>query len=210
MLRKFKPSEFACAMGVSCARVSVAIKRNQLIKENKTIDLDNPVNKIWMQDKEEKGFVFDINKLYDKVGPVKNLQKTETPTPQPKSKKQEKQEYDKTNLALEKQRLDVEILRKRNRLDQLKIEKQEGLLVPSDAARDVFIWCIETFYNTFSEGVKNLATIYAVDHNHFVEIQKNLNESLVDLKEDAKKGLLSGIDGVIAEYQEVRGRGESK
>ena len=59
-----------------------------------------------------------------------------------------------------------------------------------------------------------LATIFMErlggDHKHYVELQKILAEKINDIQSQTKENLLQGLKGIVAEYQEVRGRGEHK
>lgn len=136
------------------------------------------------------------------------------------SKKQSKKTLENSEsddyigLPAEKMRLEVEKLRLHNEIETLKKQKIEGLLIPVDAIHNIFIWSIDTFHNTYQQECNNLANLYSsivgVDSGKLSKLIKELHSNLNRIKEEAKNNLLSGIDGIIEEYQEVRGRGERK
>ncbi len=212
MNKKIKQVELARALGVKGAFVAMAVKRGHLVREGKMIDLENPLNKLWLQNMKEKGKVFDYNRIFEK----------DLKTNKPEKKTKEKQavenksriDSDTYNLALQEKKLKVKKLKNEDRLATLKIQKMEGELLPVDAAREIFVWCIETFYNTFNQETNNIGQIYAsisgMKHEKIIELKKQINESLIQAKKEAKENMIKGLDGKVNEYKEVRGRGESR
>ena len=223
MVKTLKASELAKALNIATAQISMAVKRSKLIRsDDKTFDIHHALNKLWIQKKLDQGCTFDINRAYikgiiKKPTPIKqNKPKSEPKTKDRKSKKErgfdDGDELD--NYARDKALHGLKLLKNKAALAELQVSKMDGTLIPTDSVQDVVLWVIDTFHNTYSQEVKNLAEtciqVFGGDHDQLVELRKDLNESLVRQKNEAKESILSGIQGIIAEYKEVRGRGERK
>jgi len=222
MIEKLKKSQFASALGVQNAYVKVNVNRGKIFEDSEGfINLKHPTNKIFIDNHLSNGKTFDINLIYTKSQP-KNIvrsvpvvkdeyteQKKEKPRKTTDSEKEER-----ASLIEEKTKLEIEKLRVTIEMDQLKKSKIEGTLIPVDAIQHVFMWAIDTFHKSYVQEVDALANVfkqvYGADHNKYIRIIKELTQALNKIKTDAKDNLINGVDGVINEYQEVRGRGERK
>lgn len=227
MLEKFTIKQFAKAMDLTNAYVSTYCNRGKLLVDSEGyIDVTEPNNKTWILKMLDKGKTFDMNRLYvtkdaKKGRPIGSTKEkpivvsTPTPiittTPIPAVSEERMNTF---NLAAEKTKLEVEKLRQQNHIDFLKIQKIEGALVPVDAVQDVFLWAIDTMHNTYQQELVGTANLYVQilggDHAKFSELLKKITISLNKVKEEARENIIKGVEGVIEEYQEVRGRGERK
>lgn len=219
MHTKFKKSELAKALDVQNSYIGTYIKRGRLILGyDNLIDIQNPLNDFFIKSLVQEGKIFDINRVFEKKQFVKKdveLVKSEIII-KPKQKKEPKEieETGSFNYLEQKQKLELQKLRLHNEIESLKKEKIEGSLVPVDAMQEIFLWVIDQFHNSYSQEVNSLANIYVqilgADHSKYNMITKELIQTLNKLKSDAKENIISGIDGIVENYQEVRGRGERK
>lgn len=232
---KLQISEFARCLSVQTAYIQMNIKRRKIIlTDDRLIDLQNPVNNFFLESQINKGKKFDLGNIYNnngtKIKPPKireikidipdkgkelEIKKADPIEVKIKQVKEiSKHEKIVTGLAERELQLKVQKLEIDNDIKLLQKAKIEGSLVPVDAMKNVFLWSIDTFHNSYLQQVNNIANVYVqilgADSSKFSAIIKELSQVLTRIKEDAKTDLLSGIDGIVEEYQEVRGRGERK
>lgn len=237
-MENLKNSELSKALGISMAYINVNIKRGKIvIGSDGRINLQDKTNKQFIDYQIANGKTFDINNIYIKndkskldksnndKSKTKQIQtnveiKSTTIKPKQNKKEQNNNSTDTDqinkfqNLAEQKFKLEVNKLRLDCELKELQKYKIEGSLIPVDAAKNIFLWSIDTFHQTYCQEVQTLANVYVqilgADSKKFANIIKELNQSLIKIKEDAKQNLLIGVAGIVEEYQEVRGRGEKK
>lgn len=221
-----KYSQLAKALDVSNASVSMAIKNGKLYPEEgqKRIDINHPLNKLWIEAREKEGKIFDINRIYKKNNDYKPLiqrddepeQAEEKSEPESKGKKSKKQVTieDVRKIEVKKKAADLQKTLKETEKLELQIKKIEGELIPYDAIKTVFLYSVETFRNTYQQEVNSIANIFIErvggDHKHFIELQKELSEKINEIQSLVKDNLLTGLKGIVSEYSEIRGRGERK
>jgi len=213
MLTKLKRSELAKALGVSNAVITMAVKRNKLeLTLDGFVDVETEKNKMFIEYQVMKGKSFDLTML-----PLKQRVKTKT------KERIDSHEHPLStfvrddsfkDLELKKKKLEIKRLERGNELDQLKIEKLKGQLVPFDAVKSVFLYSVETFRATYMQEVIGIANIFKqrlnASQKEFVEVQKDITERIDLIQKDIKDNLLKGLYGIVNEYKEVRGRGERK
>ena len=148
--------------------------------------------------------------------PKEDIQK-ETKTKKERVKTESKDgDYVQGKLSLSQRKLELDLERAEAslKLDQLKIEKMQGLLIPTDAVRTMNIFVVETIRTTFIQELDSIANIYCqilgATKDQFIEIRRNMAERVQVIMEDAKENLSTGTNGIVEDYREVRGRGESK
>ena len=87
-------------------------------------------------------------------------------------------------------------------------------MIPFDAVKTVFLYTVETFRTTYLQEVKGLASIFVnrlgAEHHHYIEIQKDLAQKIETIQKETVENMLAGLNGIVAEFKEVRGRGERK
>lgn len=220
MAKNLKRAELARVLDVSNASITMAVNNGTLIpNDDKTIDIDKPVNKVWIDRQIAKGRTFDMNRLF------KSEKKQHTPKKQPKTKKkqpekEETQTEDDKSIA-ELREIELKIkkanllkLQKSNQLSELEINKREGKLIPFDAVKTFFLFTVETFIKTYSQESKSLTNImvnrFGGGKKELIEVQKDLQAKLESIKSNTVKEIEKGIENIIDEYSEVRGRGERK
>ena len=208
-----KYSQLAKALGLANASISVAIKNGKLIPENKRINIEYPVNKVWIESQINSGKTFDLNRIYnannviEKKETVINNEEKEIPGSSEITTAEQIRKID-----LEKKKADLKKTKKETIKLELQIKKIEGQLIPYDAVKAVFLYSAETFRTIYLQGSEGLATKFMArlggDHKHYVEFLKELNEDVNDIHKTVKDSLLQGLKGIVAEYKEVKGRGE--
>ena len=223
MSKLLKFSELAKALGLTNASISMAIKNKTLIPEEnqKRIDINSQINKLWIERQIASGRDFDLNNIFKKTNDYKQKLKEENKEQNSNqtselnnSKKRTITVDDIRKIELKKKIAELKRTENAVILDQLKIEKQEGRLIPFDAVQNFFLFVVETFSKTFSQESKSIANIMVNrlggERKHLIEIQKDLSIKLEELKEQSIKDALSGLDNIVDEYKEVRSRGEKK
>ena len=238
--------EFAAALGVTSASIAMALRNKKLIRrEDKTYDIDDPTNQLWIRDQIALGKNFEMTKVYEKrsnqkynritppgkkrqvyklkevvVEPKpkpepKKTEPTKKPKPKPKPKTEKRYFTTSDEEYIQKKRaLDLKQAQNRVKLDELKIKKIEGALIPFDAVKSVFMYAVETFRSTYMQEVDALTNIYIKilggDQVQYAELQKDLQEKINAIQKQVKSDLMQGIDSIQKEYSEVRSRGERK
>lgn len=219
--------EFSRAMGVNKGIVTMNVKRGNIEADevNKTIDPAIPKNKIWIEKQAANGHEWNLNNVFggkdktEKVKKEKGESKQEGKDKEDKEEKKEEgylDEYTNRMRELEyqrklqdKKRRDQEI-----KLKDIEIEKKNGQLVPVDATQKIFVYSIETLRKSYEQGIKAIINIYAarfeIADDQQIQIDKDIHDLINELMVQSKKDLISGLDTVISEYSEVRGRGERK
>lgn len=216
-----KKAHFAKALGVSNSYVQVNVERGKLVlNDQELIDITEPLNAIFIQNAETSGKKFDINRVTqsekEKVIKAPKLITDSKPMEQEEEiVKPQKGKVSKNQELVEKKfKLEVEKLGHETKLKELQKMKLEGSLVPVDAAENLFIYVIETFHSTYQQEIQSLTDIFKntldIPHKKYVEIKKEIDSALLIIKETAKENVKNGVENLVHEYQEVRGRGEKK
>ena len=232
MITKFTRKEFGLAMGARKNVVSNWINRSGkiIVGSDNKIDVSDPLNKAWIEQCEAEGrFDFDPRRIFD-LNENKELVVKKTPPP-PKKKAVEEtpeepapltsEENKKVSLIerkrkaeLKKTELTNKNLAKQIDLNDLKIQKQKGALIPFDAAKGLLLFVVESFVSTYIQGVESQLNVLiqrfggsATEHG---ELRSELIDVITDLKKEAITNAEEGLDNIADEYAEVRGRGERK
>jgi len=210
-------SQLAKAIGITPATIGNNVDRGKLISEidgkKKYIDISHSMNKAWIDTYcVNNNRQFDINRV---LNPVKNV-KSQPMEHQEKEvviiEKEGKSEA--SILAIKKAKLEVKRLQNNDKLDRLKIEKMQGLSIPTDAASTVFLFSVSTIINTFKQNVTGAIDIIqnksGISHKEYIELSKEVDDYLNDIYSESVENIKNGLEGVVKEFQEVRSRGESK
>jgi hypothetical protein len=204
-------AEFARALGIKIAQVSSWIKRGKLIADtvNKKIDYSLPHNKFWIDRQVTAGKKFDLNRT------IKNV-KGKRGRPSNKESNEEPTNYQKLLYELDYKRklADLEARQNANLKERIQIEKLQGLLLPVDAAQDIFLFAIENFRQVFSQELDAFANIFVerlgATDDQYKELQKEIAVKINECFSEAKTNIIEGLTEAIEKYKEVRGRGEKK
>ena len=206
----------------------MAVKRDHLIpcvvEGRKMIDITNPHNKLWLKKQEEMGKYMDLNAVFKKPKEVRQqriaAKKTNgaakaLETPQAVYDPKLSENLDSLReVQLEIKKATLEKTIKAIALDEIKIAKQLGQLIPFDAAKGFFLHVVESFTKSFDQESKVIADLmlarFGADQNEFIEVKRDLSKRLVEIKKDTVRLLTKGLDQIAEEYSETRSRGESK
>jgi hypothetical protein len=218
-------AEMARAFDVSNAQVSVWKSRGNLHPNSEgNFDLEFPLNKLHIEKIVAKGKkTFDLGRLYKvKKAPevVVESEKVAPTTPIPEQKvKKEKPTTSKEfttlqNANLKKVQLSNKNLEKQIELNELKIQKQKGALIPADAAKSLLLFTVENFHSTYIQGVESLLNVFAQRFGASITDHGELRTDLIELinaqKTEGINNTIDGIESISEEYSEVRSRGEKK
>lgn len=195
----YTKSGFARYVGIKASQVSRAIKEKKLIENQyNQIDTSNRVNKIFIDFYLQKQKREQIN--------------------EPKVKKPIKSENNKDfegdNLAEKK--IKAEILYKETQisLNKIKEEKYSGILIPTDAVKNLFSYAVENVRALLLQELHTIAEIYQqrmeLSNDDFVAMQKDLSLRVAEIMKIYKSQLSKGVEGIVDVYQEVRNRGDIK
>lgn len=239
---KLKCSDFAKALGINRALITIARDKGHLVMDSEGLyDYNNPKNAFWIKGQTLKGKVWDIGRIsamkFNTPAPEKKrtvkiqyesvaVKKDTSIVQQPKGgntidddidqEEDNQKRMAKFSADLQEQKIKAEIIKLKNHniLEELKIGKVEGSLLPVSAVETLFIWAVRDFQKTYEQETDSLANIYIKNlggnQNDFISVKKELMAKLSFIGETYKENLLSGLENAVAEYSEVRSRGERK
>ena len=224
-MQKLSYAQFAKALGISRASVTMAVKQERIIADsiNKLIDPKEPSNRVWI-DKQvyERGRIWDVNAIFEegndrklsdqkppakqKVIPEEKIEYVELPLDE-HTRKLRELDYDKRKIELRAKNVKLE-------LDEIQIRKLKGDLIPVDAVKSVFIFAIEALRTSYIQEVNAIASIFVerlgADEVHYKELQKEISEKTNQIMKDTKDIMISGLSDAIDSYKETRSRGQRK
>lgn len=210
MGKKFGFAEFARVMGMANASISMAIKNKVLIPEanEKLIDVDREVNRNWINKQIENGRTFDLNRIYEKTI---NIVKIE---PKQQINQEPKETLPKNDLYTKKLEAEINRTESAAKLNEIKIRKLEGQLIPYEASERVFLWAFEQFKKTLEQNAESIANIYIKilegTQDQMVDIRNRLLDSINENFNQGIEYIKAGLENVVNEYMEERGKGEKK
>jgi len=217
MVKVLKKSELAKALDLGNASITMAVKNKVLlIDEHGNIDIDKPTNNLWIEKQKAKGKEFDLNRIYTKreIHP-------KTQAEQALDKQQQKgkqiETYDNSpllELELKQKKATLKRTEKAIELDEIKIQKQMGLLIPFDESEFLLIYIVEKIRSQANQEIESMANIYkdrfGISQDEYIELKKDLNGSVNNIIIQAVSELNAGLSGIQDKYSEARGRGERK
>lgn len=114
---------------------------------------------------------------------------------------------DKLEADTDKKRFDAEISR-------IKMEKLQGLLIPTDLVISVIQLQSESLKKSYHDAAEKLIIIFCqkkkLNNKEMGELRRELNENVNDAIDSGIKESKKGIKRIVTDYAEVRGVGESK
>lgn len=226
----YKASEFYKKIGMSGNAFAVYKARGKVIVVDGYIDDKNPINQLFIAN-------FSINKDRREIKDIKNpVIKKEKEPEKPKNstniykelkektqkkleelsdkvpKQQDYSSYSTDLTALEKARA----LKYKEEIEILKIKraKMEGQLIPFDAAEQIFIWAFEQFKKTLEQNAESIAQIYIKILEGTQDQMNDIRNRMLDsINENFNQGIeyiKIGLENVVNEFMEERGKGERK
>lgn len=203
-MNKLKAKDFARALGISDGIIKVNHSRGKLFRNenDKTFDIEHPMNKIWISEQVRRGKTFDLNRILDPIDAPVTTQKI---TPKKTEPVNDEVKRISGELSIRKAEAEVLIKERQAEKSRIEIEKMQGILVPTDAVRTVFIFSVEAMRSTFIQELNSLANIFSqktdLNQDQLIELRKDLADDVRRIMEDVRTNLISGIDGVVKEWQ---------
>ena len=150
--------------------------------------------------------------------PVNNIVNSVVEKPKGKKSSSAPDEFDMkaeiVNLQEEKLKAEIKKLKNSDKLEQLRIAKLEGSLLPVEFVDHIFNWCTESMKETWENEVESIASIMVTrlggKQADFIEIKKNLLIINAEIGQTYKENLQLGLQEQVENYQEVRMKGERK
>lgn len=236
-MAKLTQKEFAALCGTTEAILRSNKARGKIVVSNdKKYDTENPLNKIFFNkynDVNKKNLVkqrgggpkpkrrkkITAEKLYKDV-----VQQDGKPTPpsaakRPRKTKQERQDeadaLEQANYTLRKLKAETKIKEKQVEIEELKLQKLAGKLMPVDLVFTISRIHNQEIFATFKNDADNLASIYCDvlaggDRKRLADISSKLAEKIDEAVRRAGEVSMASIEQAVDEYKEVRSRGEKK
>jgi hypothetical protein len=215
LIDKLTYRELAVALGVKQATINVNVGRDKLLADNnKRIDINHPLNKAWIESQEGQGKTFDINRLFsgNKEKEVKETEPEPESKPTKKGKPTGKDEL--VNLEIQQKKATLKKTQKAIEIDELKIKKLQGELIPFEEAEFLMVYIVEEIRTQSIQTLESAANLYkdrfGLSQEEYTEIRKDLNESANSIIIESVKKLKDGLEGIQDKYKEVRTKGERK
>lgn len=206
----YSRKEFADLCGVKHAYISVNVSRGKIIvSEDGRIDTVKLINKAFLEARQGKASspTTEIPKEVDK--PVKD--KANVPT-NPDEAAKTIHANNIYSLETERKELDVKKLRQETRLNQIKIEKQSGDVIPTDLVKDLVKQLFKTVTVSFHQGAENFISTIANQTEMSREQQATLRGELIGIVNQSVKEsqaeMKFSLENIVNEYMVKRGVGQ--
>lgn len=228
-MAKYTRKEIQELTDATSQTISVYVKRESLtpiwIGEKMYFDDKDPKNAKFIRNrlnKKKKEVV--VSKNNENILPeIKELPKKETKKYkaavfengiQVPTEKQKKIPFEQMDVLQQKEVLQVEKLQEEIAIKKIQKEKQQGLVIPTDIVINLFSTTFKSFINEFYAAAEDLGntTVYSLGgkREDVVKFRARLIESINKSSEKGTNAALKNIDGIVEEYSEKRGKGESK
>jgi hypothetical protein len=217
--------QLSSAIGIETKKLSVYRSREKLIaveksnpndrKEEFRYDINHPINKLFIEDRAASGYNFDMNRIFQKpVNVPRNASVSDSESvvkSEPSSPSGQKKEL---TLAEKKVIAETKLKDKQYEKAQIEVDKLQGKLVPVDETKHVFLWAANQHNSTFKSFIENELRLLCKQVGASVDETNDLIKNSMQMMENSLKeyqeNLMSGIEGIVSEYKEVRGRGEKR
>lgn len=205
----YTQSQFAEMVGKTRGFISVYVSRGKLVLNGDFIDDQHPINQLWLQK--------NANKVKAAPSATKEpLPEVSTrPTrPAPDQRIGKTKGSNDSYLALERERSakELEKLELSNRLAQIKVEKAQGLLIPTELVKVMFLQHSKSITTAFQDALEDilvvLLTTHALSESDIANLRKmgvdRINLAINQAVDQSKKE----VKHIAQEYSEVRSVGE--
>ena len=216
-MNPIKSIDLARLLHVNKSAISHAIKgRNGNKPKLKTIEIDGEI-------------LVDTDDEFNKKYIIESCTKRDIPIPSFKGEKQiiqttneekdsepdfTQEQKELLNLAEEKKKWEIEKLKQSTRKEKLQVEKLSGNLLPIDETSHVLNFVVSNFTGSVRSHVTSFLSLIVKElggtDEDYKKYMDQFDEGMVEFAENAIEEIASGLDGVVEQYQEVRGRGERK
>jgi hypothetical protein len=225
----FTKSDFAKAMGCARNTLSNWIKRKHLeVMPNGKINTKSDKNLLFITQKKIEGkYVFEFSNIFTKakkptkkkiiIDPEKIIEQKAKPNKgfsEPDFSNINESVEDAINLDKQKKLLDIERVKKQIELDELKIQKQKGELVPFDAVKDLIHRLVSINRAMQLQGVDRIIDIYISTFGgtlkDYSTIRKKTTSVVNDSCDNAIKSTILDLESLVEGIIEKRERGEGR
>lgn len=212
--KRLKKSQLAICLNVAHAVISMGIKRGYIIADAYgLIDLNHPANEAWINKQKDKGKTFDYNRLMKPAVVVESKPPVSIPVLENENITTVSKPSKSKQTDLYQKKIETEIKYKLSQIKKTEIEirKREGELIPFDEAEFLLSYIVENVRAKFLQEAVSLSDRYKerfnITHDEYIDIKKDLTDSINDNYREAIEELKGGIDGIQDKYKEVRSRG---
>lgn len=196
-----KQSDFASLCGKPNAFISTYIKRGKLVKIVKEgdnfIDDTHPLN---------EAFLRQCTK--EKNTPAKS-QQDDDPEIEKALKRGDTEYFELVKLKLKNE---TELQEQKKALQELKLQKEQGIVIPTDLVKDVFGRHNKSIVTAFKEGSDNIITEISKKKELTRAEVAEINQALIKIINDATDKAISetkrALTNIVNEYAAKRGVGE--
>jgi len=206
---KLTVSQFAKCWGKTPQHVNTYVNRGKLVKGyDKKIHIDNPVNKLFINERLAKGETFDLMRINSDSATLKrsNVSRMDIDTLENKSKSFEQFK----ELELEKKLTEIERIKSQVELNNIKIKKSQGELIPFEEAKFILIRSISEFENSYKAIAESILNIANNSGGNYHSSLKEIHEEIGQASNEAKQTLLKEVENLAAECSELLERGQKR
>ena len=215
MFMVMKLSDLALAFGMRTPSFSVLIENYTFIKAiDGTINIRDKHNQSQVIKMIKDGYDFDLNRAFIRRLPgISGMTETFGLTYLSERKIQEMRQPDIDKTLDTPPVVDdlkrIELLQKKVtlkktnlsiKLDEIRIARQEGILVPFEEAEKVFLYAVNEFHASYFREIQNLAIVYSnragLPHSELIALQKELKGQFDIIIENTRNALINGLLGV--------------
>jgi hypothetical protein len=214
---KYTRVEFAKRLGKGNNYVGQYLNRGKLMLDDGLIDDENEVNAAFLARFESKrGGVVEANPEPRVVASASKPRATKEPASSPTKVGATKQAEPGSLLALDqrKKELDIRKTEAEEKLLRIKIEKLQGILIPTDAVMMLFAQHFKSVYVAFENAADNMLTEIAqktkMSSKDQAAFRGKLIESINHAVKDAVDRSEKDLGHIVSEFSDTRGRGERK
>lgn len=211
----YSKKEFADILDMSTKALSVYISRGNVIVKGDKIDGDHPTNRLF-QSKRKVTAAKSGSKTANKTDLPEAFEVISAPTSdiitaeRPKKGKK----LDPVDLDNQKTLLEIEKKQREIALADMKIERYNGTVVPSDLIKPVFLQHNQSMITEFKNAAEGIIRVLAskkqMSNDEKAEVRGQLVEQLNNAVDRATKASLKSVESIIKNFMEARTAGEKK
>ena len=156
--------DFSKVIGMSTSNLSNYIKAKKVLLSGEFINTDLPQNKYWIEQRyqtlrrKKKQVTDDLIALAATSDPMEHIEEDQEGRPRRGTKTEAAPTSDWTLLEIEKKQVDIERQKTQIDLNRLKIQKQEGELIPTELMKPIISQLAMSFVASFKQASENLIT----------------------------------------------------
>jgi hypothetical protein len=214
--------EFAAKCGITTGNLSNYIKRKNVVASGEFIDDTFGKNADFLRKRQAKmgekpsipAETVELEPVSAPVQPpavINSPAKGDKPAKAPKVTVS-KEAQDKYALELQKEAEELKKLQETNRYLKIKADKAEGILIPTEAVKLLFLQYSKAITNNFRNSLEGMVELLAFKYNlsaqDIADLRREgidkINAAVSEAIEEAKSGLVNIVD----EYSETKGKGE--